>query len=321
MDGEESEVAPVTSGVPQGTVLGPALFLVYINDLPDDLISTPRLFADDCLLYRIIDSHKDTTALQRDLTSLEAWERKWDMEFAEDKCKMLTITLKHKRNIKTQNYQIHNYTLERVDSAKYLGITIDSKLNFNSHISSICKKATSTRQFLQRTLPSCDKKTKAQTYTTFVRPILEYASTAWDPHTCTGTQHQVDALEAVQNKSARFATGLWKHQGSSVSAMKSELGWDLLQERRAKSRMLMVHKIKFGLVAIPAHLLPTKTTMTMVTRGATNKCHVPHSRMIARERSFMSAAPSMWNRLPAYMTSEPDLEAFRGYLSSVVLIA
>ena len=320
VDGEESDVAPVTSGVPQGTVLGPALFLVYINDLPDGLTCTPRLFADDCLLYRVINSDADTEAIQADLHTLEAWERKWDMEFAEDKCKVLTITLKYKRNIKMKDYQIHNYVLKRVDNADYLGVKLDSKLNFNAHIGSLCKKATSARQFLQRTLPACDRKTKAQTYTTFVRPIVEYAATAWDPHNCKGLKKQRDHLEDVQSKCARYVTGQWKRQGSSVSGMKAQLGWDSLQERRAKARILMMHKVKYGYVAIPSHLLVVKSNTTMVTRGAVNKHHVPNSRIIPRERSFMYAAPTMWDGLPPHMTSESDHDNFRVLLAPVVLV-
>ena len=321
VDGEESGVAPVTSGVPQGTVLGPALFLVYINDLPDGLTCTPRLFADDCLMYRVINSDADTEAIQTDLLTLEAWEQKWDMEFAEDKCKVLTITLKHKRNIIIRNYQIHNYVLKRVDSADYLGVKLDSKLNFNAHIGSICKKATSARQLLQRTLPACDRATKAQTYTTFIRPIVEYAATAWDPHNCKTLQKQRDQLEGIQSKCARYVTGQWKRQGSSISGMKAELRWDSLQERRAHARILMMHKVKHGFVAIPSHLLVVKSQTTMVTRGAVNKHQVPNARIIARERTFMHAAPTMWDGLPSHMTSEADHEAFRTLLCPVVLVA
>ena len=318
VDGEESDVAPVTSGVPQGTVLGPALFLVYINDLPDGLSGTPRLFADDCLLYRIIDTVGDAELLQQDLLQLESWEHLWAMEFAEDKCKVLTITLKQKRNIITKNYEIHNYILKRVDSADYLGITLDSKLNFNDHIASICKKAHSTRQFLQRTLSRCDKKSKSQAYTTFVRPIVEYAASVWDPHTCHAGQTK--ALDSVQNKAARFVQGDWRRT-VSVSAMVQAHGWATLQERRARARMCMMHKIVYGLVAIPIHLIPTKTQSTMVTRGARTKFDAPNPRIVARERSFMSAAPIMWNGLQAYMTLTPDPEVFRGYISSVTLTA
>ena len=320
VDGVESEVAPVTSGVPQGTVLGPALFLVYINDLPDGLTSTPRLFADDCLLYRTIDSQADADALQRDLVLLQQWEKTWDMEFAADKCKVLTITLKYKRNIKIKNYEIHNVVLERVDSADYLGVTLDSKLSFNPHIGKICKSANSARQFLQRNLPACDIKTKDVTYKTFIRPKLEYASTVWDPHTCANMKHQRDALEDAQTKGARFVTGQWKRR-TSVTAMKRNLEWESLQERRAKARLLMMHNIKQHAVAIPTHLLIVKTEPTMTTRGAVSKHHVPQPRIVARERSFMCATPIMWDGLPPGITIEANHDNFRALLCSVVVIA
>ena len=318
VDGMASDVAPVTSGVPQGTVLGPALFLVYINDLPDGLTSTPRLFADDCLLYRIIDTQADCNALQNDLNTLQEWEKKWDMEFAADKCKVLTITLKTKKDIKIQNYKIHGHILERVDSAKYLGVTLDSKLDFNKHIGDICKKANNTRQFLQRNLRRCDTKTKAATYTTFVRPILEYASTVWDPHNCARLGHQRERLEKAQVNAAKYATGQWKR---SQNVTPADLKWPPLQERRAHSRLLMLHKIKHNIVAIPLHLLPPMTSVSVTTRGAAQKHNVPSARIIPRERSFMHAAPSMWNGLPADITTEPDHEIFRSLLAPVVLIA
>ena len=97
VEGEESGRAAVTSGVPQGSVLGPALFLVYINDLPEKLHSTPRLFADDTLLYRVIDSEADCDLLQEDLRTLEQWERDWSMEFAAEKCMVLRITKKTRK--------------------------------------------------------------------------------------------------------------------------------------------------------------------------------------------------------------------------------
>ena len=95
VQGDKSDVASTNSGVPQGTVLGPALFLVYINDLPEGLACTPRLFADDCLLYRVIDSDADTEQLQPELLQLESWESRWVREFAAEKCQVLTITRKH----------------------------------------------------------------------------------------------------------------------------------------------------------------------------------------------------------------------------------
>ena len=92
VDGKQSRTAPVTSGVPQGTVLGPILFLAYINDLPDNITSQVRLFADDTVVYAAISRMDDSLALQRDLDTLQTWENKWDMEFNPSKCQVLQIT-------------------------------------------------------------------------------------------------------------------------------------------------------------------------------------------------------------------------------------
>ena len=94
VDGEQSAPAPVTSGVPQGTVLGPLLFLAYINDLPQNVTSTSRLFADDCLVYRVINNTCDSEELQKDLDTLEKWERDWQMSFNPDKCEVIRVTNK-----------------------------------------------------------------------------------------------------------------------------------------------------------------------------------------------------------------------------------
>ena len=130
-NGYTSAPVNVTSGVPQGTVLGPLLFLVYINDLPDTISSCCSLFADDCLLYRQIKNKNDQEILQHDLHNLEQWAKKWMMIFNVDKCQVLQTSL---RNIFTFSYTLYNHFLENVNEAKYLGIAIDSKLNFNKHI-------------------------------------------------------------------------------------------------------------------------------------------------------------------------------------------
>ena len=91
-----SKATEVTSGVPQGTVLGPLLFLVYINDMPETISSTARLFAYDSLVYRIIRTEEDQALLQKDLDKLQKWERDWLMQFNPDKCEVIRITNKRK---------------------------------------------------------------------------------------------------------------------------------------------------------------------------------------------------------------------------------
>ena len=119
IEGEESDSVPVTSGVPQGSVLGPILFLAYINDLPQDIVSQVRLFADDTAVYLTLEDGNDSETLQRDLDRLQAWESKWDMEFNPSKCQVIKVT--SARTILDTQYILHGQVLEVVSSARYLG--------------------------------------------------------------------------------------------------------------------------------------------------------------------------------------------------------
>ena len=181
VEGKSSSSVPVASGVPQGTVLGPMLFLLYINDLPDNVSSTTRLFADDSLLYRRISTEEDRRILQEDLSRLEAWEKDWQMSFNPIKCEVIRIC--KRRNQITGSYTIHGQQLATVKSGKYLGVILTDNLSWNAHVDQATKKANNSLAFLRRNLYSCPIHTKVQSYQTLVRPILEYASSAWDPYT------------------------------------------------------------------------------------------------------------------------------------------
>ena len=141
-DGQASDPVPVLSGVPQGSVLGLVLFLIFISDLPDNIRSSVRLFADDCVLYRNIHSLQDCLTLQEDLTSLFQWEADWQMKFNVAKCHSMRVTRhQHQKQI-LFDYSLHNQTLENVQSAKYLGITITDNMDWGQHVSEISSKAT-----------------------------------------------------------------------------------------------------------------------------------------------------------------------------------
>jgi hypothetical protein len=198
LDGNTSTQAPVESGVPQGSVLGPLLFLLYINDLPNYVSreSTARLFANDCVLYRRIKSDEDAHALQKDLDGLQRWEKYWLMEFHPQKCQVMHITNKRKP-IKVP-YNIHEHTLEEVDSAKYVGLNIHKTLNWNLHIDTVTKKSNNARSFLQRNISQCPMKTKELCYNTLVMSLMEHATVIWDPF----TESNIRKLERVQRRSA-----------------------------------------------------------------------------------------------------------------------
>ena len=140
-----SDSSNVLSGMPQGSVLGPLLFLLYINDISQHLDSTCHLYADDCILYRNIKSIQDTVLLQKDLYLLEQWE-KWKMSFNVNKCSVLSVS--HKKSSIQTSYFLYSKQLVLVNSTKYLGVTIDSKSSFNQHVDNICKIANSVLGFL-----------------------------------------------------------------------------------------------------------------------------------------------------------------------------
>ena len=312
--GESSDIAAVTSGVPQGTVLGPALFLVYINDLPQCVSSTPRLFADDCILYREISNHQDTVALQSDLFSLQNWEKMWLMEFAEEKCKVLRITRKTSRNIILHDYNIHGHSLESVKEGKYLGVTLQDKLSFTPHVNSTIKKAASIRQFLQRNLRGCSREVKETSYKTFIRPVLEYASTAWDP---VGKSTLRQSLEAEQNRAARFVVGDFR-RSSSIGAILNQLQWQSLAERRARARVVMIYKILNDLVSMPRDFLAMSPAPS-VTRGAAHKLLIPQARTDTYRTGFVVSSSMLWNRLPPAVTQAGSINSLRGQLALVSL--
>jgi len=308
VEGHTSASASVTSGVPQGSVLGPLLFLLYINDMPSRVSSTTKLFADDSLLYRVIRSARDSAALQEDLHNLEKWESEWQMAFNPSKCETIRITRKRQPIIST--YTIHGHILDTVPSGKYLGVTIHEKLSWNDHVNTTAKKANNALAFLRRNVYSCPQDIKAQCYKTLVRPILEYASSAWDPHTTTNTAK----LEAVQRRAARFVMGDYRTT-SSTSEMIATLGWPTLQQRRADSRCILMYRIIHGQVDIPSSTYLHPSTATFHQHG--QHYLLPYCRTDVHRCSFFPAGIRLWNQLPQPIASSTTLDGFKAGLATL----
>ena len=305
VEGETSRPANVSSGVPQGTVLGPLLFLVYINDLPLRVNSTSRLFADDCMLYRTINSEADTKTLQEDLDNLQGWERDWMMSFNPDKCEVIRIT--NKRRIINSQYTIHGQQLQETNQAKYLGVTIDNKLTWGPHINAMTKKAKNTTAFLGRNIASCPRNIKELSYKSLVRPQVEYASTVLDNSNKT---HQA-AVEGVQRRAARFIMGNYRRE-SSVTTMLEQLQLESLQARRQRARVTMMYRVVNGLIDISsAPLQPTDAT----TRGHTQRFLQPFCHIRSYQDSFFPATINLWNSLPQHIVDADSLETFKVRIS------
>jgi len=308
VDGEVSDWVPVESGVPQGTVLGPVLFLAFINDLPDAVRSKVRLFADDCVVYREVKTDADCTALQDDLNSLEEWEKRWCMSFNAAKCSSIIITRKQKK--KVYQYSLHNQELERVKTATYLGVELSSDLTWAAHINKTCHKANRQLGFIRRNLPIRSTHVKETAYKGLVRPILEYCSPVWDPHRIKKYRYN---LEMVQRRAARFTLRRYQKL-DSVADMLRQLQWETLVERRWKARLAMFYKIQFGLVAVP--LPPIVTRAPRPRPGYPHQYLTPLCGTEAYRNSFFPLSIIQWNALPPSTACLGSLSLFKDTLSS-----
>ena len=310
IDGKQSSNRDVTSGVPQGTVLGPILFLIFINDIPLKIISRIRLFADDCLLYREIPTgHTDQQQiLQNDLTELCNWADTWQMQFNVSKCHSMQIT-----NCKPMEhtYTMHNKNLEQVKHHPYLGVELDDKLSWNDHINNITSKGNRVLNMLQRNMHSCPKTVKEKVYRTLVRPIIEYCSPIWDPH----KTNQIKKIEKIQHKAARFVINrpyIRKNKSNQISAttIVKSLNWPTLETRRQIQRHITLHKIIKNKMAIPSTYLPNHTNRS-TRHTSTDKFHCPQSNIDAHKYSLIPRTITERNGLPQEIITTETTEKFK----------
>ena len=325
VEGEESKSVKVESGVPQGTVLGPLMFLCHINDLPDSVQSQVRLFADDCLLYRPIKSPKDHELLQNDLRELEKWASRWGMRFNAKKCYVMSI-----RNTSSHFYELDNTILQQVTSNPYLGITLSEDLQWSTHIQNITKKANSTLGFLRRNLKNCPEECRKLAYISLVRSTLEYESSIWDPY----LQKDINSIEKVQRQAARFIKRDYKsREEGCVTNMLNDLDLPSLQQRREFNKLVFLFKIAGGMVpAINScdYLTPQKPKRrikakqfsdyqcsNLVDKNVTNNssCFVVNNFGTAQFRhSFFIDSVIKWNHLPDSIVHAETVESFKAAL-------
>ena len=330
LDGSASEATSVDSGVPQGTVLGPLLFLCHINDLPESVTSKVRLFADDCLLYREIDNFDDHLCLQNDLKQLEAWASKWGMRFNASKCYILSI---HKNSEKKSlfHYQLDNVILKHVNENPYLGVLFSDDLTWRNHILKTTKKANCTLGFLKRNLQKCPRKCKQTAYVALVRSVLEYGTPLWDPY----LKKDIDTIEQIQRKALRFIYGDYKNfSPGTIKNLQTKSQLPSLEDRRKSIRLAFMFKVVEGLVpAMPPESFitfnkpgrrirsrrdpnfQTRNPIDNYIRNNSRSIKIRDSRTDQHRNSFFIRTASDWNQLPDLVVQSKSTESFKNNLS------
>ena len=213
---------------------------------------------------------------------------------------MMQLTNKRINKIKA-SYILEGTVLENNDSIKYLGVTITNDLKWNNHINNICTKANRTLGFLRRNLFSCPQDVKVAAYKGLVRPVLEYGSSVWDPH----TKCLQEELEKVHNRAARFVTRNYTFEEGSMTGILEQLKWESLKKRRTDNRLILLYKGLKGKARIPRDDLITKTRRC---RNSHSKAfQLPSASVEAYKCSFFPQTIRDWNDLPDSLFSTAEM--------------
>jgi len=306
INGSLSEWLPVRSGIPQGSVLGPVLFIIYINDLPDLVKNFAMLFADDTKIYAQVNNEYEHRSLQDDLSRLMQWSEKWQLSFNAAKCKVLH----YGRNNRHFEYSMGNgqakVTLQSAEEEKDLGVIFTTDLKFSRHIATAANKANRIVGIIRRSFRYLDKPMLAQLYKSLIRSHLEYANTVW----CPMKQADIDHLERVQRRATKLITVM---KDLSYPERLRTLKLPTLVYRRARGDMIEVYKILHNLVdstdQSPLHLADQGAT-----RGHSFKLQKRYCRTALRAHAFSQRVVDKWNSLPEAVVSSPTLNAFKNSL-------
>lgn len=294
----------MTSGIPQGSVLGPTLFILYINDLPGTVASDVYLFADDTKVFSEIKSRIDAENLQTDLNNLGLWSDIWLLKFHAGKCKVMDLG---QRNREQYEYELNETNLEHVTSEKDLGVTFDNKLKFSNHISEKVNKANSIMGIIRRSFRHLSCLVFVRLFKALVRPHLEYAATVWSPH----LKKDIKLIENVQRRATKQVTGL---RELSYEDRLRRLNIPTLAYRRLRGDMIEAYKVSTGyydervsdLLAYQRdHIVNDRAT-----RGHSQKLFKRRARLDIRKFSFPFRIVDNWNNLPESVVSAPSVKSF-----------
>ena len=314
VDGEKSTAAKVLSGVPQGSVLGPLLFLIYINGINNTSLSSGAYcvtFADDVCIYRPISSLADYECVQDDISTVERWSIENYLSLNPSKCKYMLISRKRTPTVPSAPLLLHNLPLCKVNTFKYLGILLSDNLSWSPHVHAVCSKARQILGLLYRRFYNfSNSDTLIQLYTSLVRPHLEYACPVWSPHLAKDIQE----IERVQAFACKMATHTWR---ANYQELQSIIKIPTLERRRLELKLGHLFKIIHNLCYFPEGVFcyREQTPLVTSTRSAHSLSLVqPFAHTNSYLYSFVPHTISCWNSLPEELVTSSSLNTFKSKL-------
>ena len=296
-----SDFFDVISGVPQGSVLGPLLFLLFINDLPENIRSKVLLFADD---LKLIGNALRKDLIDGDLRSLEEWEELWDLRFNTDKCKALHL----RANDNPMNeYKLHGDILEVIESEKDLGVTVNNTFKWDEQIKNSLANANKNIAWVSRNVICKSKEVMTIIYKSLIRPHLEYAVQCWSPAPRFGNWAIILDIEKVQRKFTRLINDVGT---LTYGERLKSLNLTTLAERRMRGDLIETFKITQGFVNYG------KNIFNMSVSGLNILSKVNKSTSVARREFFSERVVSYWNILPKFVKKSISVNSFKANLEN-----
>ena len=303
INGQSSEWTDVSSGVPQGSVLGPLLFIMYVNDLPDEVQSFTKLFADDAKLYKDLQNLEDFEMIQDDLNKLCQWTIKWLMIFNVEKCKVMHIGRENPRfEYEMTDKQGSTKVLKSVEIEKDLGVYVQENLKFEKHISLTINRANKLVGLIKRTFSYLDQETLLTLYKTIIRPIIDYGNIIWFPV----LKKDIRAVENVQRRLTRLLPEL---SHLSYEERLRELNLTTLHYRRYRMDMIQVFKILNNIDDVKMDGMFEYSEIN--TRGHSKKLVKPRALKTLRLNSFCVRTIDRWNDLTEEIMTSTTVLSFK----------
>ena len=299
-----SHYRPVISGIPQGTILGPLLFLLYINDLPKVVKGMISLYADDSKLYQVTNSVSDCISLAEDVLNVQEYFSEWQLKLNIPTCGVLHMG---SSGIEFP-YRLNGFVTESGETCRDLGISVTSSLSVSSHCAKVFRLASfRLRQFF-KTFTCCDRDFLLFLYITYIRPLVESSTPIWNPYLLS----DINKIESVQRKFTKRLPGL-RH--FSYSERLHQLKLCSLETRRIHFDLILMYKIVHQIIDITFEKYFSYNTGS--TRGHSLKLNVQYSRLDIRKYFFTNRVVRIWNFLAEDIVLATSLYSFKKKIQNV----